>query len=91
MIQDNDTRYYRYSIIEDTIIAMYSKQLRKICLYTDKINIYSNNISIPLPLIGSPLPPPGQIYQPLSACNQPYPTPTYYPPNSACGPCKCKK
>lgn len=67
---------------------------RQVYCYSDKINIYNNDCFIPLPVQPSPLPPPMMIYQPLSNCGNPYPTPTYYPPNPACNSCKsctCKK
>lgn len=73
---------------------------RLVYLYSNKINIYDNNCFIPLPAQPTPLPPPCMIYQPLSYCGTPYPTPTYYPPNPMCisqaecglrNHCTCKK
>ena len=71
--------------------------MKRHCLYSNKINIYQNTLFEPLPVKRSPLPPPCVIYQPLTVCNQPYQTPTYYPSNStgtsctSCKICTCKK
>jgi hypothetical protein len=55
--------------------------------YSDKINIYQSEYFIPLPNIRACPPPSMPIYQPLSYCGQPYPTPTYYPPYPSCTSC----
>lgn len=57
--------------------------------YSDKVNIYSSDCFIPLPTCRACPPPSMPIYRPLGQCNQPYPTPTYYPPAPCCNSCKC--
>lgn len=67
--------------------AMYKQLCNNPCNKNTKVNIYTNPAYSPLPVKPAPIAPSMQLYYPVGACGQPYPTPMYHPPYCCCAGC----